>query len=154
LYLIPALRNKNTHLTPPIPVIAVQPASLLTDCGRKQTRVPNLAWLVGSLPASNATVHLRLQRITDGYTGAVSRRRSLSYGLRVLLPVLNIRAALAGYLPSLCNVDCTERDSLKGDEYQLWLQNQQSLYRAGNLVIAPDHHLEVGVEKSSLIAQG
>jgi len=36
LYLIPALRNKNTHLTPPIPVIAVQLATLLADCAIDQ----------------------------------------------------------------------------------------------------------------------
>jgi hypothetical protein len=117
LYLIPALRHKNTHLTPRIPVTAVQPTRLLTDRGRKQTHVPILALLIGSLPASNGTVHLRLQRITDGYTGAVSRRRFLAYGHRFLLPSLNISAALAGYLPSHWSVKNIESTNLKGGEY-------------------------------------
>jgi hypothetical protein len=117
LYLIPALRNKNTHLTPPIPVIAVQPASLLTDCGRKQTRVPNLVWLVDSLPASNGTVHLKLLRITEGTPGAVISRKFLAYSHKFLLPVLNISAASAGCFLIRWYVDWSECASYKGGKY-------------------------------------
>jgi hypothetical protein len=112
-----ALRHKNTHLTPSIPVTAVQTARLLTDRGRKQTHVPNLTWLVDSLPASNDPGHLKLQRITDGYTATMIRRRFLVYGLRVLLPPLNKSAALAGYLPSHWSVKNIESTNLKGGEY-------------------------------------
>ena len=99
LYLISALRNKNTHLTPPILVIAVQPTTtLLTDRGRKQTRVRNLVWLVDSLPASNDPDHLKLQCITDDRPGTVICRRFLAYGQKCLLLVLNISAASAGYI--------------------------------------------------------
>jgi hypothetical protein len=112
-----ALRHKNTHLTPFMPVKAVQPARLLTDCGRKQTHVPNFACLVGSLPTSNGTYHLKLLRIPDGYPSAEISRRFLVYGLRVLLPPLNIRAALADYLPSHWSVNNIENMSLKGGEY-------------------------------------
>jgi len=52
---------------------------------------------------------------------------------------LNIRAAMVGYLLRRWNVDCTEKASLKGGEYQLWLQNRQTLYGAENLTIAPGY---------------
>jgi hypothetical protein len=52
---------------------------------------------------------------------------------------LNVRAALAGYLLRRWNVDCTQSASLKGGEYQLWLRNQQSIYGADNLAIAPGY---------------
>lgn len=52
---------------------------------------------------------------------------------------LNVRAALAGYLLRRWNVDCTEDASLIGGEYQLWLNNRQTLYGAENLAIAPGY---------------
>jgi hypothetical protein len=60
---------------------------------------------------------------------------------------LSVRAALAGYLLRRWNVDCTENASLKGGEYQLWLRNQQTLYGAENLAIAPGYK---SVSKSKL----
>ena len=37
------------------------------------------------------------------------------------------------------NVDCTERGTLEGAEYQLWLQNRFTLRNVDNLAIAPGY---------------
>ncbi len=52
---------------------------------------------------------------------------------------INIRAAIAGYLLRLWNIDCSAEHSLKGDEYHLWLKNYPALYGVENLVIAPGY---------------
>ncbi|MFT4747766.1 MAG: hypothetical protein ACI8XG_001849 [Congregibacter sp.] len=64
----------------------------------------------------------------------------MDYGMSDGVLNLNVRAALAGYLLRRWNVDCTENASLKGGEYQLWLRNQQTLYGAENLAIAPGYN--------------
>jgi hypothetical protein len=64
----------------------------------------------------------------------------MDYGMRDGVLNLNVRAALAGYLLRRWNVDCTENASLKGAEYQLYLQNQQTLFGADNLSIAPGYN--------------
>lgn len=53
---------------------------------------------------------------------------------------INARAAVAGYVLRLWNVDCTKDHSLEGPEYHLWLKNRQALYDVENLVIAPGYH--------------
>lgn len=50
---------------------------------------------------------------------------------------IEVRAAMAGYLLRRWNVDCTERATLKGSEFQLWLNNRATLNSADNLTIAP-----------------
>lgn len=55
---------------------------------------------------------------------------------------MRVRAAMAGYLMRLWNVDCTEDHSLKGAEYHLWLRNRQALYGVTNLVLAPGYELD------------
>jgi hypothetical protein len=57
---------------------------------------------------------------------------------------LDVRAAMAGYLLRRWNVDCSESGSLSGPEYQLYLQNNQTLHSkessgAENLAIAPGY---------------
>jgi hypothetical protein len=64
----------------------------------------------------------------------------MDYGMTDGVLNLNVRAALAGYLLRRWNVDCTENASLKGAEYQLYLQNQQTLFGADNLNIAPGYN--------------
>lgn len=54
---------------------------------------------------------------------------------------VNVRAAVAGYLLRRWNIDCSEKHSLKGDEYHLWLKNYPTLYGVDNLVIAPGYSL-------------
>jgi hypothetical protein len=52
-----------------------------------------------------------------------------------------VRAAMAGYVLRLWNIDCTSDASLRGDdfghEYQLWLRNRLALYGVENMEIAP-----------------
>lgn len=54
---------------------------------------------------------------------------------------INVRAAVAGYLLRLWNIDCSEKHSLKGNQYHLWLKNYPTLYGVDNLVIAPGYKL-------------
>ena len=68
---------------------------------------------------------------------------ALDYGMDKGVLQVNVRAALVGYLLRRWNVDCTEDASLVGGEYQLWLQNRQTLYGAENLAIAPGYRQEM-----------
>jgi predicted DNA-binding transcriptional regulator YafY len=64
---------------------------------------------------------------------------ALDYAMENNTLLIETRAALAGYLLRRWNVDCTEDASLAGAEYQLWLENQTSLFGAENLSIAPGY---------------
>jgi len=61
----------------------------------------------------------------------------LDYGMTGGVLKVEIRAATAGYLLRLWNVDCSTEHSLMGFEYQLWLRNSQALYGVTNLNLAP-----------------
>lgn len=61
----------------------------------------------------------------------------LDYGMVDGVMKLEVRAATAGYLLRLWNVDCSQNHSLLGIEYQLWLRNTAALYGVNNLAIAP-----------------
>lgn len=63
----------------------------------------------------------------------------LDYGMQNKVLMVNVRAAVAGYVLRCWNVDCTEDHRLKGKEYHLWLRNRQSLYGVNNLVLAPGY---------------
>ena len=63
----------------------------------------------------------------------------MDYGMENGQLLVEVRAAMAGYLLRRWNVDCTERGTLKGAEYQLWLQNRFTLNNANNLAIAPGY---------------
>jgi len=63
----------------------------------------------------------------------------LDFGMKKGQLEVNVRAAMAGYLLRRWNVDCSESASLSGPEYQLYLQNIQTLYGADNLAIAPGY---------------
>lgn len=65
----------------------------------------------------------------------------LDFGMKEGMLEVNVRAAMAGYLLRRWNVDCSENGSLAGPEYQLYLQNSQTLYGAENLAIAPGYHI-------------
>ena len=52
---------------------------------------------------------------------------------------VNVRAAVAGYVLRLWNVDCTEDHSLHGSEHHLWLRNSQALYGVQNSLLAPGY---------------
>lgn len=61
----------------------------------------------------------------------------LDYGMKGGVMKVEIRAATAGYLLRLWNVDCTKEALLKTPEFHLWLKNHQTLYGVVNLAIAP-----------------
>ena len=61
----------------------------------------------------------------------------LDYGMTAGVMKVEIRAATAGYLLRLWNVDCSKAAQLKTPEFHLWLKNYQTLYGVGNLAIAP-----------------
>ena len=61
----------------------------------------------------------------------------LDYGMKGGVMKVEIRAATAGYLLRLWNVDCSKEAQLKTPEFHLWLKNYQTLYGVGNLAIAP-----------------
>ena len=61
----------------------------------------------------------------------------LDYGMAGGVLKVEIRAATAGYLLRLWNVDCSKEALLKTPEFHLWLKNYQTLYGVGNLAIAP-----------------
>ena len=66
----------------------------------------------------------------------------LDFGMENGMLEVNVRAAMAGYLLRRWNVDCSESGSLSGPEYQLYLQNTQTLYGVENLAIAPGYFLK------------
>ncbi|MBA6340470.1 WYL domain-containing protein [Colwellia sp. MB02u-10] len=63
----------------------------------------------------------------------------LDFGMENGMLEVNVRAAMAGYLLRRWNVDCSQEGLLSGPEYQLYLQNIQTLYGADNLSIAPGY---------------
>lgn len=63
----------------------------------------------------------------------------MDYGMYNQKLLIKVRGAMAGYLLRRWNVDCTERGTLRGAEYQLWLQNRFALNDVGNLAIAPGY---------------
>lgn len=56
-----------------------------------------------------------------------------------------VRAATAGYILRLWNVDCSPDHKLKGDEYHLWLRNIDTLYGVNSLHFAPGYEGNKGV---------
>jgi hypothetical protein len=67
----------------------------------------------------------------------------LDYGMANGELKLEVRAALLGYLLRQWNVDCSDKGSLIGNEYQLWLSNinhiKIELEGIANLAIAPGY---------------
>ncbi|GAC31727.1 WYL domain-containing protein [Paraglaciecola polaris] len=63
----------------------------------------------------------------------------MDYGMENSQLLIEVRASMTGYLLRRWNVDCTERGTLIGAEYQLWLQNRFTLRDIENLAIAPGH---------------
>jgi len=61
----------------------------------------------------------------------------LDYGMVSGSMKVELRAATAGYLLRLWNVDCSKDKALKGCEYHLALKNLEALYGVDNLSIAP-----------------
>lgn len=66
----------------------------------------------------------------------------LDYGMTGSMMKVEIRAAIAGYLLRLWNVDCSETACLSTSQYQLALNNRAALYGVQNLSIAPGYITE------------
>ena len=64
----------------------------------------------------------------------------LDYSMQDGVLNIKVRAALAGYVLRLWNVDCSDDHSLIGNEYQLWLRNSLALYGVENLSITPGYN--------------
>ena len=62
---------------------------------------------------------------------------ALDYAMNDGLKTIQVRAAMAGYLLRLWNVDCSADHHLTGAEYQLWLRNSACLAVAHNALLAP-----------------
>lgn len=65
----------------------------------------------------------------------------MDYGMLEGKKVVNVRAAMAGYLLRRWNVDCTVGGTLSSVEYQLYLNNRAEVRGAHNLSIAPGYQL-------------
>ena len=72
------------------------------------------------------------------YGKAVELDYQMTEGVRHV----KIRAAVAGYLLRLWNVDCSRDHSLEGAEYHLWLRNTLALYGVENARLAPGYQEE------------
>jgi len=66
----------------------------------------------------------------------------LDYGMAGGVLKVEIRAATAGYLLRLWNVDCSSNAAMKGPGEHLFLKNKAALYGVENLVIAPGYQDE------------
>ena len=66
----------------------------------------------------------------------------LDYGMAGGVINVEIRAAIAGYLLRLWNVDCSETACLSTSQCQLALHNRAALYGVQNLAIAPGYFTE------------
>jgi len=64
------------------------------------------------------------------------------YGMENKVLKVNIRAAVAGYLLRLWNIDCSEGHSLERDEIYLWLRNSAALYGVENMKLTPGYKFE------------
>jgi len=61
------------------------------------------------------------------------------YGMENGYLKVNVRAAIAGYLMRLWNVDCSRDHHLDTAEIHLWLRNSAALYGVGNNFLAPGY---------------
>ncbi|MDS1309073.1 WYL domain-containing protein [Marinobacter xiaoshiensis] len=66
----------------------------------------------------------------------------LEYGMENGFIVQEVRAAIAGYWLRLWNVDCSENQSNRGGQYQLYLRNPPALYDVESAQIAPGYDAE------------
>jgi predicted DNA-binding transcriptional regulator YafY len=73
----------------------------------------------------------------------------LDYGMTDGMLKIQVRAAQAGYVLRLLNVDCSKRHRLKGKEYQLCLQNHPTLYGVKSSTLAPGYENQTESEKGN-----
>jgi len=61
------------------------------------------------------------------------------FGMKGGRLMVNVRASQVCSFLRRWDVDCSEKHSLKGKEYRLWLSNRQAIYGVANLSIAPGY---------------
>ena len=61
------------------------------------------------------------------------------YGMVNKLLNVNVRAAVAGYVLRILNVDCSKNHNLDREEIHLWLRNSAALYGVENIFLAPGY---------------
>jgi len=66
------------------------------------------------------------------------------FGMKKGSLVLNVRAAIAGYVLQQWNVDCSPDHSLEPTRYRLWLKDPLVLYGVQNAALAPGYRLPKG----------
>ncbi|MGL5529525.1 MAG: WYL domain-containing protein [Plesiomonas shigelloides] len=64
---------------------------------------------------------------------------SIDYAMENNRLRVEIRAAFAGYLLRLWNIDCSENSKSNGREFHLALKNPEALYGVNNAALAPGH---------------
>jgi hypothetical protein len=64
------------------------------------------------------------------------------YGMINKLLNVNVRAAVAGYVLRIWNVDCSKNHNLDREEIHLWLRNSAALYGVENIFLAPGYESE------------
>ncbi|WP_431688115.1 helix-turn-helix transcriptional regulator [Hahella sp. NBU794] len=69
---------------------------------------------------------------------------AFEYGMESTMLIVQVRAAVAGYLLRKWNVDCSQDHKLDGPENHLWLKNTQTLYGVENLQLAPGFDMNNG----------
>lgn len=62
---------------------------------------------------------------------------AFEYGMNDGVLKVKMRAALAGYVLRVWNIDCGDEPNTQDRSFQLWLRNPQSLYGVENLFLAP-----------------
>nr|WP_320135548.1 WYL domain-containing protein [uncultured Amphritea sp.] len=69
------------------------------------------------------------------YPEVIEKEYSMSNGVLII----QVRAAVAGYVLRHWNIDCSVFHTLTGPENYLWLKNRPTLYGVENLTIAPGY---------------
>lgn len=63
------------------------------------------------------------------------------FGMKEGSLVLNVRAAIAGYVLQQWSVDCSADHALDPTRYRLWLKNSLTLYGVSNALLAPGYQI-------------
>jgi len=100
------------------------------DIPKHQTQEADIQW--NRIVEMHIVPHPRLS-----YPETIEKEYAMENGLLII----EVRAAVAGYVLRRWNVDCSQAHTLTTSEIHLWLKNQQTLYNVDNLSIAPGYQL-------------
>ncbi len=100
------------------------------DIPKQQTQEADIQW--NRIVEMHIVPHPRL---------SYPKTIEIEYAMENGLLIIQVRAAVAGYVLRRWNVDCSQAHTLTTPEIHLWLKNQQTLYNVDNLSIAPGYQL-------------